>query len=220
MAQEVAIFDIDKTLLKGQSQMHLLNFLRKQKRVGIYYALKIYLWFLLYKINFIHSPKKIMEYAFRFLKGKSNEEISLIICDFFEKDLKNKIYSECMELIRKHKQENRKIILVSNTIEPIAECVSRYAGADIFLATQLEQAGDIFTGEISGEPLYGEEKRRQILAAATHHGFSLKNSWAYGDHITDIPVLELATHSFVVNPDKSLLKIAVKRKWGVIFFKK
>lgn len=47
---------------------------------------------------------------------------------------------------------------------------------------------------------------------------SLNNSWAYGDHISDIEFLEISTHPNVINPDKLLLVEAQKRNWPILKF--
>ncbi len=66
--KDLVILDLDNVIVKGQSQKLLLNYLFKRKLIGYWYFLKIYLWFVFYKIGLIKNPKRVMEYAFSFLK--------------------------------------------------------------------------------------------------------------------------------------------------------
>ena len=54
-----------------------------------------------------------------------------------------------------------------------------------------------------------------MRAMAADRGLDLAESWAYSDSITDLPMLEAVGHPVVVNPDRSLLRIAKSREWEV-----
>jgi len=45
---------------------------------------------------------------------------------------------------------------------------------------------------------------------------NLSSSYAYGDRVQDIPVLEMVGHPVAVYPDKELLTYANERGWTVI----
>jgi len=89
--KEMVIFDLDNTLIKGQSLKILLAYGKKLGLVSFFSYIKIMLWFALYKIGAIKNPRGMMEYGFKFLKDKDSEEVERIIAEFFKKELKKTI---------------------------------------------------------------------------------------------------------------------------------
>ncbi|MCX6731614.1 MAG: HAD-IB family hydrolase [Candidatus Parcubacteria bacterium] len=217
--KELVIFDVDNTIIKGQSQRLLLEYVFKKRLIKFFYYLKILCWFILYKLGIAKNPKKTMEYAFGFLKDKDENYLKNIIDDFFESELKKHFYKEALDLIDKHKRNGQEIILISNAIEPIIMRIAQYLGIKDYIATKLEIQNGKFTGKLFGEIVYGKNKIDKIREFIKKNNFSLKNSWSYGDHITDLPVLKIASHPIAVNPDKILFKEASKKHWPVLNFK-
>jgi len=68
--KELAIFDLDNTLLKEQSQAALLNYAFKKRLISLFFYIKVMSWFIAYKLGLAKNPKKIMEYSFNFLIKK------------------------------------------------------------------------------------------------------------------------------------------------------
>jgi len=68
--KELVIFDLDGVIVKGQSQKYFLDFLFKKGKIPLYFYLRVYLWFFLYRIGLVKNPKSVMKYAYSFLKGK------------------------------------------------------------------------------------------------------------------------------------------------------
>lgn len=220
MSKELVIFDIDNTIVKGQSQKLLLSYLYRKKIIGFSYYLRIYVWFILYKLGLIRNPKKTMEYAFMFLKGKVVEETEKIIDNFFEEVLKKHIFEEAINLINDHRSKNREILLLSNIIDVLAKKITDFLGVRYCISTKLEIIDGKYTGKILGDIVYGENKEVFAKNFIQGNNFSVNTSWAYGDHITDLNVLKSVKYPFAVNPDKSFYKEAQKRKWPILAFNK
>jgi len=216
--KELVIFDIDNTIIKGQSQRILLGFVFKKGIINFFYYLKILCWFLLYNLGIAKNPKRVMEYALIFLNGKDECYIEDIINEFFDKELKKYFFKEALELIDRHKKEGRKIVFVSTAIEPVIRKIAYYLGVKYYLATKLEIKNGRYTGKIDGEIVYGKNKINRLKDFLEKNNFSLKNSWAYGDHISDLDILEVTSHPIVVNPDRILYKEAKKRGWNILNF--
>ncbi len=215
--KNLVIFDLDNTLIKGQSQRLLLIYMFKKREIKLFPFLKILLWFVFYKLDFVKNPKEIMEYSFQFLKNRNVNEFEKKIGDFFEKKLKNKFFKESLDLIEKHKKEGREIIIVSNAIEPLVKRAASFLGLNNFIGTKLEYQDGFFTGRIDGNIITGKNKVIEIEKFLKSDDF--KEIWAYGDQITDLPFLEISTKPFVVNPDSLLRKVAKERNWPILNFK-
>lgn len=216
---ELIFFDIDGTLIKGQSQLYLLSYLYRNKVISTYYYLKIFTWFALYKINCVKNPKRIMNFAFAFLKGKNQSQIDQLVDDFFEQELKHHFYDEGKKFIESN-MKNSRIILISNTIDIIAKKVAQYLKVNEYISTKLETVNGIYTGNIVGDIVYGESKYKIIKE---YFGGKLTEVLAlssfYTDHLSDLPLLEAVHNPVLVNPSRSIKNYALKRNWNIIYFK-
>jgi len=216
---ELIIFDIDRTLISGQSQKLLLSYSFENNLINLFTYLKIYLWFILYKVGIAKKPKKIMQYAYLFLRGKTKTEVELIIKDFFNTSLRKYIFKEAYAIISEHKSKGRRIVLLSNTIDVLAREMANSLGIKDYIGTELEIHEGKFTGNIIGEIVYGEEKVARLDNFIKNNNLSLRDSWAYGDHISDIHVLKKVDYPFVVNPDNHLRNEAKNNNWPILIFK-
>lgn len=216
--KKLAIFDIDGTIVRGQSQKLFLKYLLSTGQISRSFYLRLMMWFILYKLGLVKDPKKTMEYAFSFLKGREVGEIAAMAQDFFEKGLKSCIYSDASDIISKHQDEGCEVILVSNAAEPIVKTLASYLKASQYICTTLEIIDGHYTGKIT-DIMYGERKAEAVKSFIEANGFDPSDSWAYGDHSSDEYVLSLVGHPVAVNPTPSLLKIANGRHWQIVNFK-
>lgn len=217
--QELVIMDIDNTLIKGQSQHILLNYLYSMKIIGVFYFSRIYFWFILYKLGLVKNPKNILGYAIRFLRGKDVSDVEHLIKEFVDTVLRNFFFTEALEIIKLHKKAGREIILVSNAIDALVKEIAGFVGVGDYIASRLEIKDNVYTGKVIGSLVYGDKKSdsvRQYLD--THKNFSFVNSWGYADHKTDEKLLSAVTYPYAVNPDRRLKKIAILKKWPILQF--
>ena len=217
--KELIIFDVDDTIINGQSQKLFLSYLYEKGYISTFFYIRLISWFILYKMGLIKDPRPAMEYAFSFARGKSEVQISTITNDFFESVLKNKIYKESIKIIEEHKKNNRRVILVSNAVGVLIEPLSKYLEISDYISTKLEIVDGLYTGRISGDIIYGKLKDEAIQNYVKVNRISLNNSWEYTDHHSDISSLSLVTHPYAVNPTGELKKFAIIKKWPIIYFK-
>lgn len=86
-------------------------------------------------------------------------------------------------------------------------------GVEHLLVTQLEVLGGSFTGEVVGMPAIGEGKRLLVQRFLQHHQVDPAQCYAYGDHLSDLPMLELVGHPVVVARNDDLVTLARSRRW-------
>jgi HAD superfamily hydrolase (TIGR01490 family) len=104
----------------------------------------------------------------------------------------------CDEIIR-HQQRNAQIVLVSGSYHACLEPLSRYLNADAVLCTELISARGVYTGELQGYPTIGVGKARRIADYIAQQRLSFCGSFAYGDHQSDVPMLEMADEKVIVD---------------------
>jgi phosphoserine phosphatase len=111
------------------------------------------------------------------------------------------------------------VVIVSASGTEVVEPIGAMLGADIVVATRLEEVEGRYTGEIDFYA-YAEEKARAIRELAAERGNDLTESFGYSDSITDVPMLEAVGHPHAVNPDKELRRVAAEHGWPVLVFTK
>ena len=219
MEKIAVFFDVDGTLINGQSQKLMISYFYRKKKVGILFLLKIYLWFLLYKLGIASKGTSLMKKGYQLVKEIKKEEFKNYINDFFEKEIKPKIYPQAMERLNLHKKKGHEVILVSKSCKFLIDIIKEYLKVSFSIATELEVKNGILTGKIKGKIIYGKERLKVIKELALKNQWNLKKSYAYGDHISDLPLLQAVGHPVVVNPDRKLKKEARRNNWEIYFWK-
>lgn len=211
----VVFFDIDGTLVSGQTQDMLAKYLFKKRMINLLFALKIYIWFLLYKINLIKDVDVIMRKSYQLLRGKNILEVGSLLQDFFDYNIKDKIFPEAIRLINKHQRNGRAVVLISNTINPLVDLIKEYLNVDEGFGTELEKSNNFYTGNILGDVVYGTNKVKLLEKEMPRHNWDLNDSYAYSDNFSDLPLLKKVKNPVVVNPDSRMSKIAQNNNWSI-----
>jgi len=217
---ELVIFDLDGVIIKGQSQLIFLDYVFRKRLVSLFFYLKIFSWFVFYKLGLVKNPKKIMDFSFSFLKGKKIEEVDEIVEVFLKEVLHKFIFSEIIDIINEHKAKDREVIIVSNGADILVKKVADFLDIKNYISTRLEITNGKFTGKILGDIVYGKNKVKVTNEFIKKNNLDLYNSYAYADHISDLDLLLMVSNPFAVNPDNLLFAEAKKRNWPILMFNK
>ena len=119
-----------------------------------------------------------------------------------------------LELLREHQQSGDHVVLVSGSfVGPLRPLADDLAVEDLY-CTGLEVVDGRYTGTIS-RPMIGDDKRRTVEAYLSALGTDTE-SWGYGDHSSDLPLLEGVDHPVVVGSDPYMVQVADERGWPVM----
>jgi HAD superfamily hydrolase (TIGR01490 family) len=113
-----------------------------------------------------------------------------------------------------HLAQGHRVFLVSGTLEPLARAVARHLPGYVEVcATPLETRAGRWTGRIAGAHMSGEAKGRAVRSMAARFGLALWESYAYGNSVTDLPMLDAVGRRVAVNPRGRLRRIARREGW-------
>lgn len=99
---------------------------------------------------------------------------------------------EILDHIRRHRERNHELVLVSASLQVYAEPAALALGFDHVIAVELEtDPSGIATGELAGANARGPEKARRLREYLADDDLEL---WAYGDSAGDIDMLAMADH--------------------------
>ena len=151
------------------------------------------------------------------LKGLSKSEVLSLFSKAARKTVST-AHEETLNLLRWHQEEGHTIILMSSGFQPFLSEVGSLLGINHTIGTALEEVGDCYTGRSTDPFCHGDGRVHLLRRFIEESGFdvNLSSSYAYGDRVQDIPVLETVGHPVAAYPDKELLTYANERGWTVI----
>ncbi|MFJ1967242.1 HAD family hydrolase [Streptomyces sp. NPDC087903] len=109
--------------------------------------------------------------------------------------------------LRRHRADGAELVLVSGSFGAVLDPLAEECAAAHVLCTLPEVVDGVLTGEVVGEPVIGEGKRRAVRALlARHPHVDPADCHAYGDHVSDLPMLLEVGHPTVVGESTDLLE--------------
>lgn len=212
-APGLVVLDMDRVIVRGQSQLLLLGHLRREGQAPLGPVLRIAGWYCLYRLGLRRDPSGIARYAFSFLRDRPEKEVHAIFESFFETRLRPSIYPEIRGIIAEHRAAGREIAIISSAVDLVAGSVARHLGIKRVISTVLEKKGGVYTGRAAGNLVHGRAKAR-AFRRLPRAGIT----WAYADDISDLPLLEAVDRPVAVNPCPRLRKEARARGWPILDF--
>ncbi|NQT29721.1 MAG: HAD family hydrolase [Candidatus Saganbacteria bacterium] len=211
-------FDVDKTIIDGYTQVILVKYLLKRNEFPLTVYCQIVAWYLFYKFGITTDIIFIRDKAIKTLRGWDEEKLEGLVRECFDAHIKTRVFTEIKALIDEHIRNGEKIVLVSSSLDVIIDRLKNYLGANAVICTKLEVKNGIYTGRVVKPDIYGEAKANAIKEFAVKEGINLGASYAYSDHISDLPMLELVGNPVGVNPDMQLAKVCKRKGWEVLRF--
>ena len=216
---ELALFDLDDTLLSGDSDYEWAQFLIER---GVLeraeYEAKNDRFFLQYKAGAL-DIREFLQFQLAPLARYPREKLDEWRGEFMRTRIAPIIRAKGLELVRRHLGHGDLCAIVTSTNAFITAPIAREFGVEHLIATELEVADGMFTGKPSGTPSFREGKITRVeewLAGQGRILASFTAIWFYSDSQNDLPLLEYATHPVAVDPDEVLREVAVKRGWQII----
>lgn len=218
----IAVFDLDGTLLDGQSGTLVLRYLLQHRLISGKAGSKAAWWGIRYKLHLPYRQSEVREIIFEELRTLPPDRVCAIMHDFHEEVMVPLYRADGVAELRRRREAGEFVIIVSATFDAIAQAARAYLGADAALATLMERdETGRYTGRVLGEVTAGPEKVRRVRAFADER-FGVRR-WrvvrAYGDHYTDLPLLEMAEQCFAVDPGPTLRREAERRAWPQLMWK-
>ena len=115
-----------------------------------------------------------------------------------------------------HHAQGHQVFLVTGTLAPLARAIAQNFPCPLeIVASEPEVFDGHWTGWLAGEHMSGNGKARTIRILAAQYGLELGQSYAYGNHIADLPMLEAVGNPVAINPSRRLARQARTRGWRI-----
>ena len=213
----LALFDLDNTLLAGDSDFEWAQFLIEQ---GVLdrevYEARNQAFYDQYKAGTLN----IMEFLDFQLKPLSRHPRAVLDqwhAEYMKKKIHPMLRDSAHALVARHAGDVRVLITATNSF--VTAPIARLFGIEHLIATEPEQRNDEFTGGVTGLPCFKEGKPKRLQAWLAARGETLRSyekSFFYSDSHNDLPLLALVSHPVAVDPDDKLRAHAVAAGWPVM----
>jgi HAD superfamily hydrolase (TIGR01490 family) len=212
----LALFDLDNTLLAGDSDYEWGQFLIAR---GILsrdaYEAQNARYFEHYKAGTL-DIHEYLGFALGPLAAHGAEELALWRAEFMRSRILPMITPGARALVAGHLGAGDLCAVVTATNSFVTAPIAREFGVPHLIATEPEVAAGRFTGRVAGTPCFREGKVRRVdewLAALGHRLGDFGDSRFYSDSHNDLPLLERVRHPVAVDPDSALAAEATRRGW-------
>ena len=209
-----AFFDLDRTITDRDSFRYFLEYYYLGKLTKWVYVPWILLFGILRKLRFI-SLQTFKEKALVSFSGKNEIFIRQIGKLFLEKHLLDIIRKKALRRIRGHRELGHFTFIITSCPDIYVRPFVEYLKCDGYECSRLAYRNSRFIGRIFGRDCFGSEKIRRLKAIVEDRALDLSHSYAYSDHESDLPLLELVGKPVAVTPTGQLRRIAIDRGWKI-----
>jgi len=215
----LALFDLDNTLLAGDSDYEWGQFLidRGVLDRDLYEAQNR-----AYYDQYVAGTLDIHEYlgfALRPLAEHPPAELARWHADFMRLRIEPMITAAARKLVRSHLEAGDLCAIVTATNSFVTAPIAKAFGVEHLVATEPEVQGDRFTGRVRGTPCFREGKVKRLdewLGSLEKRLADFRESVFYSDSHNDLPLLERVTRPVAVDADGALAAEAARRGWATM----
>lgn len=131
--------------------------------------------------------------------------------------LHNRYKEDVIRLLEKLKASGFSVYLVSAGLDVYLRPFAQSVGAGLICTVLERDSSGTYTGRIQGTDCLGEGKVVKVRQELPNiDAIEWKESWAFGDSASDIPLLSLVGNACAVDPDPFLERKARSNRWSII----
>jgi HAD superfamily hydrolase (TIGR01490 family) len=214
-----AFFDFDRTLLDDNSPKLGIRYLWDLGQVSLPYVLKIMFanWF--YQKDLI-SETLMAKLLLSYYRNRDLAPFELGAESYYHEVLKPHLAPNIVSRVRAHQELGHVLILISAGLRYLLKPVAKDLGFHHLICTDLRVGSNgLLTGHAHGSVCTGVNKKKAALDLVRMLDLDLSHSYAYGDHHSDLFLLELVGNPHAVEPTALLRREALKRGWPILSYR-
>ncbi|MDD5057465.1 MAG: HAD-IB family hydrolase [Sideroxydans sp.] len=215
----LVLFDLDNTLLSGDSDFEWSQFLIEQ---GVLdrelFEAKNLAFYEQYKAGTL-DIHEFLDFQLKPLSRHARSVLDEWHAEFMRIKIRPMMGDKARELVAKHQAAGDVCVIVTATNSFVTAPIAREFGVAHLIATDPEEIDGEFTGQVAGVPSFREGKVTRMESWLVERGWgwgSFEQSWFYSDSMNDLPLLGKVKHPVAVDPDVTLRKHAEAHGWAVI----
>ena len=209
----LALFDLDKTLLAGDSDFLWGEFLSE---IGVVDADN----YQKQNQNFFDDYaqgrldiNEYLEFCLSPLADNSIKQLNQWHQQFMAEKIQPIFLEKAKKVVDIHKEKGDRVLVITATNSFVTRPIAQVYGINELIATEPEMSAGEFTGKVFGEPCFQIGKVHKLQAWCEDNNENLDGAYFYSDSHNDLPLLELVDNPIVVHADNKLQQIAKERGW-------
>lgn len=155
---------------------------------------------------------------YRRYDGAPVEQIDEDAAEMFSALILAKSFPAAIRRVREHRRLGHRTVLITGALDFVVNPLRPLF--DDIVAARLRTEHGTYVGELADVPPTGESRAQALFDYAAAHDIDLRESVAYADSTSDLPMLEAVGFPVAVNPETRLASLARKRGWLVEHFEK
>lgn len=212
----LAIFDLDHTLLSGDSDHTWGQFLVDNQLVDaeVYQQRNDYFY-----EQYKRGELQIFEYLEFAMKPLTQHPLSVLLearARFLKERIEPLISDDSRAILDKHRQQGDTLLIITATNGFVTYPIAELLGIEHIIAPHPEVVDGEYTGKIVGTPSFQHGKVERLHDWLKEHNQSLEGSYFYSDSHNDLPLLREVTYPVAVDPDETLAATAREQNWPII----
>lgn len=215
----LALFDLDNTLLNGDSDFEWAQFLIAE---GVLdrelFEAKNLAFYEQYKAGTL-DIHEFLDFQLKPLSRHSRKMLDGWREKFMQHKARNMITKPARELVARHRAAGDICVIITATNSFVTAPIAREFSVEHLIATEPEQKNGEFTGRVEGVPCFREGKITRLESWMAQHSWSwdsFADSWFYSDSLNDLPLLGKVKNPVAVDPDATLRAHAEQHGWPII----
>ena len=212
----LAIFDLDNTLIAGDSDHSWGEFLVSEQLVDAQQFKKTNDQFYADYVAGSLDIFAYLEFSLQPLTKMSMTELAELHKRFMQQVIAPMQLAKARALLQQHRDAGDRLLIITSTNRFIVEPICHSLGVTEILATDAQIVDGRYSGKVEGVPTYKEGKVVRLNAWLKEQRETLKGSLFYSDSINDLPLLLEVDRAVAVDPCPALQAIAEEKHWQII----
>lgn len=212
----LAIFDLDNTLINGDSDHAWGDFLVAE---GIVDAREYEAANNQFYQDYLNGDLDILRYLSFALEPLARHEPDVLLGlrqRFVEERVRPMLLEKASRLLESHRRQGHYLLIITATNRFVTQPIAELLGVDDIIATEPEVRDGRYTGRVAGTPSFQDGKVTRLTDWLKTQGRRADDAWFYSDSHNDVPLLEQVSHPVAVDPDPKLAALAETRDWPII----
>ena len=215
---ELLIFDLDNTLLAGDSDRNWGIFLSEQQIVDASYLDESERFY----NNYYEGSLDIdgfLSFCLRPLVANDMSVLLKLRDQFIEEKIKPIVTKVGKGLIDKAHSQGKEVIIATATNDFVTRPIADIFDVSVLIATEFEIKDNAFTGRVVGAPCFRGGKLNKVTKWINDNNFDLSQASFYSDSFNDLPLLEKVKKPVIVDGDDKLREIGKNKNWECVSFR-
>ena len=211
--QTLAIFDLDNTLLAGDSDHAWGEFLISKREVEAQKYQTINDGFYQDYINGSLDIQAYLRFVLASIKDRTPAQLAPLHDQFMAEIVAPMRLQKADELLQRHRDKGDFLLIITATCDFITRPIAEALGVDDILASTAEIVDGVYTGLPVGVPCFHEGKITRLNQWLVGRNYDLSETSFYSDSHNDLPLLNKVGRPVAVDADAKLTRHANDRGW-------